>query len=131
MDKTAAVRVLIMAAQGLNNGMSKEAGWWDNLKQWAKDKIEDPTGARTEIRKNREQALKQMQDNASNYVKPEFRGIGLFSTPFTEEKHKRVTQNYNDKMKDLYRDATVVRGNKPYMKDTSGNYAPAPGAEYK
>lgn len=131
MDKTATVRMLTMVAQGLDKGMSKEAGWWDNLKQWTKDKIEDPTGARTESRENRVQAIKQMQDNASNYVKPEFRGMGLFATPFTEEQHKRVTQNYNDKMDALYRAATNARGNKLYTKDTSGNYTPAPGTEYK
>ena len=131
MDKTATEVVLQLVSRGLDNGMSKEAGWWDNLKQRTKDKIEDPTGVRTGSRENRVQAIKQMQDNAGNYVKPEFSGIGLFSTPFTEEQHKRVTQNYNDRMDALYRAATNARGNKPYIKDTNGNYAPAPGVKYK
>ena len=127
MDKTATIRILEMVAQG----MSKEAGWLDNLKQWTKDKVEDPTGIRTENRENRVQNIKQMQDNASNYIKPAFSMPVVFSTPFTEEQHNRVTKNYSDKMNALYRAATYARGGKPYIKDTNGNYAPAPGVTYK
>ena len=72
-----------------------------------------------------------MQDNASNYIKPAFSSPVVFATPFTEEQHNRVTKNYNDRMSALYSAATLARGNTPYIKDTNGNTAPAPGATYK
>ena len=141
MDKTAYEHMVGMVLDKKANqsqppsfGITPSDVWYNEFMDWyeAPHKTRPDPNTASALGWARMNRVHDMQNLFKKSIVTRPRSGLLFGPGLSPDKFDWHTSNiHNPIMRSIYDEATIARGNPPYIKDNNGNYAPAPGASYK